>query len=59
MPAGLIRLQEALKASYTKRRAKGELKGVDPGAYVYGSKAVKSWKANHPAEMAAAKKREG
>ena len=30
--------------SYAKQRHKGKLKGVDKGAYVYGSKAMQDWK---------------
>jgi hypothetical protein len=40
MPAALI---AALKKSYAAQKAKGRLKGVDEGRYVYGTKAVQDY----------------
>lgn len=47
MPAELI---AALKSAYAKGKGKGKLKGVEEGAYVYGSKAMKNWRKKHPGE---------
>jgi hypothetical protein len=47
MPAALKRLEDAIAASYDKAKRKGKLKGVDKGAYVYGSQAVQNWRKVH------------
>jgi len=47
MPAALKKLEEAISASFDRAQRKGKLRGVDRGAYVYGSKAVQTWKKKH------------
>ena len=37
-------LEQALLRSYEKQRAKGKLKKVDKGAYVYGTMRKTGWK---------------
>ncbi len=51
MPEALKRLEDAISKSFDRARRKGKLKGVDKGAYVYGSKAVRRWKKNHASEV--------
>ncbi len=47
MPQELI---DSLTKSFYNQKRKGKLRGVELGRYVYGSKAMKNWKAKHPEE---------
>ena len=47
MPAALKKLEEAISESFDRAQRKGKLRGVDKGAYVFGSKAVQTWKKKH------------
>ena len=37
-------LEQALMRSYAKQKRKGKLKGVDKGAYVYGTMRKTGWR---------------
>ena len=37
-------LEEALARSYSKRKRAGKLRGVDRGAYIYGTMRKTGWK---------------
>lgn len=37
-------LEQALMKSYNRQKSKGKLKGVDKGAYVYGTMRKTGWK---------------
>lgn len=41
MPEAVKRLEDALARSFEKRKKAGKLKGVDRGAYVWGSDTMK------------------